>query len=90
MNGACYDCVARSSVEKTDIRLGDFWGTRFDLDTEGVSAVALCTEAGCSFFNEVKDKFDCAEVSFEEVISKQSYGTEYGISKETREKRLKF
>lgn len=29
LNGACYDCIARSTVDKTDIRIGDEYHGRF-------------------------------------------------------------
>lgn len=88
LNNACYDCVARGSVEKADIRLGDFWGARYDLDTEGVSAVVLCSEKGIEFFDKIKSQFECQTVAFDEIIEEQSYGTEYGISQERRNKAL--
>ena len=73
MNMACYDCIARSTVQKTDIRIGDFWGSRHDLDTEGISAVVLASERGKEVFEAVKEKFETESASFREIISAQSY-----------------
>ena len=73
MNKACYDCVARSSMEKTDIRIGDFWGKRFDENVEGVSAVITVTEKGKDFFESVKDKLNTESADFNEIVSEQSY-----------------
>lgn len=84
MNEACYDCVARSSVEKADIRLGDFWGRRFDMDTKGVSAVVTQTMVGQRLFDAVKDKFYCESMNFNEIIAAQSYGKPHSVNTDDR------
>lgn len=88
MNKACYDCVARSTVEKTDIRMGDFWGKRFDEDSKGVSAVVISTEKGQEIFNNVKDKFTIQEADFHEIINAQSYKKIHRCNERKREKTL--
>lgn len=89
MNKACYDCTARSSIVKTDIRLGDFWGWQYDLDKEGVSAVVINSERGKEIFNKVSDKFVTKGFSFEEVIEAQSYGKNHTYNNERRKIVLK-
>ncbi|WP_288875358.1 Coenzyme F420 hydrogenase/dehydrogenase, beta subunit C-terminal domain [uncultured Fusobacterium sp.] len=84
MNEACYNCIARSSMVKTDIRLGDFWGWQYDLDKEGVSAVVINSEKGKEIFNRVIDKFIIKEFSFKEIIEAQSYGKEHNYDKQRR------
>lgn len=86
MNYACYDCIPRSSIEKTDIRLGDFWGWQFDTDTEGVSAVVVNTPLGKKIFDSIKDKFVLNRYSFEEVIEAQSYGKEHYYNQQRRQR----
>ncbi|NNU77320.1 Coenzyme F420 hydrogenase/dehydrogenase, beta subunit C-terminal domain [Clostridium estertheticum] len=54
---ACYDCKSRSTLEYTDIRLGDFWGAEYALNTEGVSAVVLSSDRGKGLFDNIKNKF---------------------------------
>ena len=90
LNKSCYDCVARSSVEKADLRLGDFWGARCDMDTEGISAVAICSERGESVFSSIKQQFKCNKIQFNEVIKAQSYGTTYAVSTAVREQALEI
>ena len=46
LNDACYDCQSRSTLEYTDIRLGDFWGPKYLGLRKGVSAVAIATGWG--------------------------------------------
>ena len=77
LNDACADCKLRSTMEYTDIRLGDFWGKRFLGDTKGVSAVAITTEKGKQVFDAIKDQFKTERFSLNEVIFKQSYGKSY-------------
>lgn len=42
----CYNCESRKSFAFADIRLGDFWGSAFDLRNDGVSAVCALTFKG--------------------------------------------
>ena len=77
LNDACSDCKLRSTMEYTDIRLGDFWGKRFLSDRKGVSAVAVATEKGKQLFDAIKHQFTTGESSMEEVLAKQSYGKVY-------------
>lgn len=41
LNGACLDCKARQETSLADIRLGDYWGKRYQDRNDGVS-VAFC------------------------------------------------
>lgn len=88
MNRACYDCITRSSIEYTDIRIGDFWGSRFDKDIKGVSAVVINSEKGKEIFTSVLEKFEIKKVSFSEVIKAQSYGKPHLCNEKRREKTL--
>lgn len=87
MNEACYDCKARSSMAYTDIRIGDFWGAKYDLDDKGVSAVVICTQLGAEVLNSIKEKISINSVNFDEIISAQSYG-KIILYNETRRKFL--
>lgn len=88
MNEACYDCVARSTVEKTDIRIGDFWGNRFNMNTKGVSAVVIASEKGKELFNTVKPAFDIEKADFNEIITEQSYKKIHKVNFKRREETL--
>lgn len=84
LNDECSDCQLRSTLEYTDIRLGDYWGKRFGGDKKGVSAVALVTERGRTIFNAVKNEFYTTPGSMKEIKIKQSYGKVYNPHLETR------
>ncbi len=88
LNGACSDCVLRSTMEYTDIRLGDFWGKKFQNDRKGVSAVAIVTERGKHLFSAIKDQFVTEESSLGEVVAKQSYGKVYTPNPDLRKMML--
>lgn len=87
-NKACYECKMRSSLDFTDIRMGDFWGPQYDTDMKGVSAVVVCTKKGKGLFESVKDSFDIKGHIFEETIAAQSYGKEHFYNKHMRVKIL--
>lgn len=44
-NEACYECRWRDRTE-ADIRIGDYWGPKFESDHTGVSMVLCATETG--------------------------------------------
>ena len=86
LNDACSKCMLRSTLEYTDIRLGDFWGKRFLNDKKGVSAVAIATERGEQVFEAVKGKFKTEKCTMNEVLVKQSYGKVYSTDAVLRKK----
>lgn len=46
LGDSCYKCRMRKETSMADIRLGDYWGQRFQQRSDGVSAVFVCTERG--------------------------------------------
>ena len=84
MNEACYDCIPRSTIGNSDIRLGDFWGWKYDTDIKGVSAVIINTLEGAEIFRLIYDKFKVSEVGFEDIIVSQSYKKNYSYNEERR------
>ena len=53
LNEACHDCKLRSTLDYTDIRLGDFWGKQYVLNNKGVSAISLVSDRARSLFSEI-------------------------------------
>lgn len=85
LNDSCYSCMLRSTLEYTDIRLGDFWGNRFISNHTGVSGITICSEKGMRAFDSIKFKLNLEEQSFDSFIPYQSYGKEYKCSKKVRD-----
>lgn len=74
MNEACYDCKARSTMAYADIRIGDFWGSKYEMNRKGVSAIIVKSDIGNSFIEAIKDKVTIEQADFYTIISAQSYG----------------
>ena len=87
---SCYNCKTRSTLEYTDIRLGDFWGNEYALNREGVSAVAVVSEKGRDIFDKIKNKFIIKEHTLDEVNKSQSYGKEYHYNEKLRRRSLEL
>lgn len=84
LNLACYECGIRSTLEYTDIRLGDFWGSQYDDDIEGVSAVIIASKKGEVFFDGIKQKLYLKTHELKEVLPGQSYGKIHVLRKNKR------
>lgn len=84
LNDACYDCKLRSTMEYTDIRLGDYWGDKHQLDTKGVSAVVISSKKGIELFNLIKQIIDFELTKIEDIIKAQSYGKKHNYNLQIR------
>lgn len=70
--GSCYECLWRKS-SSADIRVGDYWGSRFSGNKEGVSMVAVFTSRGeeaISTLSEARALF-CNRESIADYLSAQ-------------------
>lgn len=85
LNKACYNCRLRSTLRYTDIRLGDFWGTKYDTDVKGVSAVIACTSKGEKILQNISKQFIIKEHYLSEITKWQSYGKIHNESKQMRD-----
>lgn len=75
LSDACFDCEVRKKFSKADIRLGDFWGKRFQGREDGVSAVLCLNEKGKAFIDELSGISIIKSVEVSEVLSGQSVHT---------------
>ena len=74
LNEACNDCLLRSSLAYTDIRLGDFWGKQYVLNNTGVSALSLVTDKSKVLFREISGSVNYKEERYEDFLPWQSWG----------------
>ncbi|MPM13906.1 hypothetical protein SDC9_60266 [bioreactor metagenome] len=75
LNSACRKCVVRKEVSMADLRLGDFWGKRYQDNQEGLSAVLVLSEEGKFLLNKLVDNslIEIIEkISVDECTSNQS------------------
>lgn len=77
LNMACYECKTRSTLAYTDIRLGDFWGNKYDTNITGVSGVVINTEKGKALFDAIKNNFILQEHDFNDLIKFQSFSKQH-------------
>lgn len=68
---ACYDdCKYKMTSSAADIRLGDFWGAKYEKEEKGVNAVIAFTQRGKDILHELRTCTIVPE-SIEEVIDAQ-------------------
>ena len=84
LNMACNDCQLRSTLEYTDIRLGDFWGKKYLSNHRGVSAVSVSTSRGKEMFEKIKSKITFFNCDYQEFLPWQSWGKSYSINTKIR------
>lgn len=84
LNEPCSDCRVRSTLEYTDIRMGDFWGRKFLDNHRGVSAVSLASERGKLLFERIKNAITYSQCAYEDLHPNQSWGKKYEVNPKTR------
>ncbi|WP_426710492.1 Coenzyme F420 hydrogenase/dehydrogenase, beta subunit C-terminal domain [Cetobacterium sp. SF1] len=90
LNRACYNCNLRSSLYYTDIRLGDYWGIKYNEDIEGVSAIIAVTTQGNYMLNKISKTINLKEECIEEILKGQSYGKIHVINEKRRNRILEL
>lgn len=88
LNEACYECKCRSTFEYADIRVGDFWGDKYDGDSEGVSVLTAVTETGKEWIERLPEKSIIAKHTADEAIKYQAINVKYSNSEMLRNKIL--
>lgn len=88
LNQSCYDCGFRNSLSFQDFAMADFWGKRFDTNTEGVSLVAVCSPLAESLFDKMKTEVLASSINFFEATKAQSFGKNRAIDLSIRNKVL--
>ena len=69
LGDSCYTCRLRKEISMADLRLGDYWGRRFQNRSDGVSAVFACSENGRRIIDDLLEKKYA--VSFEPGTAEQ-------------------
>lgn len=86
LNSACLDCKVRNMTDVPDIRIGDFWGEKFDLSTEGVSAVICFTKRGKEVLEKVANDFELRQEDFSSLLPYQAVDRHYQVNQKILEK----
>jgi len=69
---SCYDCKFKGFPRIADITIADYWGIEkvdknLDMDM-GTSMILLNSDKGAAYYEQVKDKLDYKETSFESIL----------------------
>lgn len=88
LNSSCPDCMLRSTLEYTDIRLGDFWGKTYIDNHTGVSAVSVVTPKGKDLWDNIKENLNFEQRQFSEFLPFQSWHHTYTINDKARRETL--
>lgn len=89
LNEACHDCKLRSTLDYTDIRLGDFWGKQYVLNNKGVSAISLVSDRARSLFSEISSYVSYQQEKYDDFLPWQSWGKIHAPNQSLRELMLK-
>lgn len=84
MNEACYRCSSRNTMAYGDIRIGDYWGEKYDTNTKGVSAVVIKSHLGKVFFESIRPKIKLDKAVFSDIVKAQSYCKTQSFDKRRR------
>lgn len=89
LNESCYECDSRNCLNYSDIRIGDYWGYKFDNNTKGVSTVLINSKRGGDIFEKIKNQFVYNIEKKEDILSQQAFKVAYSYNLNIREKYLK-
>lgn len=67
LHNSCSNCVVRKKMSSADVRLGDYWGTKYKTDFEGVSACVIVTSNGEKILKELENIGNIAVMGQEEI-----------------------
>lgn len=73
---SCFTCPLRNKTS-ADIRLGDYWGERFEKNEDGVSMVLVNGRRGSLLINAISDKVTINKQDIKERFGQQHTNYEY-------------
>lgn len=89
LNDPCSTCLLRGNLTFSDIRLGDFWGKKFIMNTQGVSLVSTSSDRGAELLSKVAGRLSFVEeVPASDFVPYQSLFNVYPVDNELRGKLL--
>lgn len=84
LNSACAECVLRDITDVPDIRIGDFWGRKYDTATDGVSAAVCFSQKGKQLLNAVSEMLVIRQETSSELLPYQAVGKKYRVNAQVR------
>ena len=71
LNLPCYSCKYRHTASSADIRIGDFWGEKYQHNDTGVSAALAFTPAGESILGSLTEYGTLGEEALSDILAGQ-------------------
>lgn len=71
LSKSCYKCKYKHCSTSADIRIGDFWGEKYNKDESGVSLVYVFTEKGQALIKSISDNIKISEEKFGDGLINQ-------------------
>lgn len=71
LNESCFSCLLRRDYIFSDIRLGDFWGPKYEENEKGVSLISVITDKGQEIWDSIKNDIEYREHSIEDMFVSQ-------------------
>lgn len=73
LNKPCYDCQLRHNLISSDIRLGDFWGRKYQKFDDGVELMVIITKKGEETWESIKNAFRYEYAEIKDVLASQKF-----------------
>lgn len=73
---SCFTCPFRNKTA-ADVRLGDYWGSRFERNEDGVSMILVNTEVGRKLVDAIKLQVDISAQNIEDRFGQQHTDYQY-------------
>jgi coenzyme F420-reducing hydrogenase beta subunit len=70
-NTSCYQCQLRLDKCASDIRIADFWGSKYADRKDGVSLVITNTQKGEEVWKQIKEQFNVEKCALEDLLNSQ-------------------
>ena len=70
---SCFSCELKLDECYSDLRIGDFWGEKFEHDDKGVSLVIANSNIGVDVFSSVRKNLSYQKELFADVVLAQKY-----------------
>ena len=84
LNDSCAKCRIRDLSNIPDIRVGDFWGKKYDHRNEGISAVLCLSNKGKEILTAVIDKIYLQEENINDILPYQAINKVYYVNESIR------
>ncbi len=80
LNKPCFTCKLRSRYSSADIRLGDFWGKKYQNREDGVSACLLLSDKGKEIFQDLVSHGNIRQIAEESIAECMAFQSNHNYA----------